>query len=425
MTNELDKISNIPGHIMDQILSCLPIKEAVRTSILSRKWRYKWSSLPKLVFDNQCTVATGVPSLQPSPNENLVKIIDEVLLLHTGTIQKFMLSHKRFYATSNIDHWILHLSRVSVKEIVLHIWKGNYYKIPTTLFNFQDLTHLELLRCVVKIPSTFEGWKNLKTLYLSQVKLSPDELEALISRCPLLKNLSLLKGTEQVNIKACNLEWLSLRGRFQDVDFGVMNCLKSVTIGFSDDMANKRGPDNANLSNLQKIFRNLPNIQSLKLEDYSLKYLAVGNVPQTLPDELVHLKHLFLCIDFNNVDEILTVMCLIKRSPQLKQVDFQSRAENQQTEWIRTMADFWEDHQSYCLEQVQVVSMSGICGSMPELEIMKFLLACLPKLRTMTIRPNSMSGEGKLFRELLRFRRASAQAEVIFLDPVDSEAKPH
>ena len=88
------------------------------------------------------------------------------------------------------------------------------------------------------------------------------------------------------------------------------------------------------------------------------------------------------------------------------------------------MADFWEDHQACCLEQVQVVSVGAISGSKPKREMMKFLLASLPKLRTMTIRLHSMSGEGK-FRKFLRFRRASAQAEVIFLDPVDPEANPH
>ncbi|XP_056167286.1 F-box/FBD/LRR-repeat protein At1g13570-like [Syzygium oleosum] len=426
MMNELDKISHLPEHIMDQILSRLPIKDAVGTSILSRKWRYKWSSVPQLVFDEQCTRARGVPSLQQSLNENLVKIIDEVLLLHTGPIEKFMLSHTGFCATSNIDHWILHLSRVSIKAIVLHIWKGFDYKIPTSLFKCQDLIHLELHRCFVKIPSTFEGFKNLESLDLQHVDMSSNGLEALISCCPLLKRLNLcnLEGIKQINVEAGNLEWLLLRGGLRDVAFGIMNRLKSITVGFYDEIANKCIPGNANSSNLHKFFRNLPKIQSLKLENYSLKYLAIGNVPQPPPNELVHLNYLFTCIDFNSPEKILTVMCLIRSSPQLKCVDFQSRAENQQTTWIGTMANFWEDHQACCLEQVQVVSMGGIYGSKPEQEMMKFLLASSPKLQTMMIRPNSTSGEGKLFRELLRFRRASAQAEVIFLDPVDPEANP-
>ncbi|KAF8024308.1 hypothetical protein BT93_F1483 [Corymbia citriodora subsp. variegata] len=412
MMNELDKISQLPRDVTDQILSRLPIKEAVRTSILSRKWRYKWSSIPQLVFDDQCTRA-----------KHLGKTIDKVILLHTGPIQKFKLSHEEFSATSDIDHWILHLSRVLVKEIILEIWKGQCYKIPTSLFNCQDLIHLELYGCLVKIPSTFEGFKNLESLDLQHVELSPDGLEALISRCPLLKHLMLrnLERIKEINIEAGNLEWLTVEGAFQDVAFGVMNLLKWVTVGFSDDITNNCGPADAGSNKLHEVFRNLPKIQGLDLLNYSLKYLAIGNVPQTLPNELVHLKYLSSCIDFNSVEEISTVMCLIRSSPQLEHVGFQSRAENQQTTLIGTMADFWEDHQACCLEQVQVVSMDGISGSKPEQEMMKFLLASSPKLQTMTIRPNSTSGEGELLRELVRFRRASAQAEVTFLDPVDLE----
>ncbi|KAL3734770.1 hypothetical protein ACJRO7_024014 [Eucalyptus globulus] len=408
MMNELDKISKLPGHIMDQILSRLPIKDAVRTSILSRKWRYRWSSVPQLVFDDQCTSTGGVP---------IETIIDKVLLLHTGPIQKFMLSHQGMCASSDIDHWILHLCRVSVNEIILNIWEGQYYKIPTSLFNCQDLIHLELYRCLVKIPSTFEGFKILESLDLQVVELSPDELEALISRCPLLKRLTLrgLDGIKQINVEVGNLEWLEVEGALQDVAFGVMSRLKSVRIDFSDDIGNQYGPGDANSTNLHKLFQNLPKIQSLEVENYSLKYLAIGNVPQTLPNELIHLKYLFSCIDFNSTEEILTVMCLIRSSPKLKQLDFRNRAKDQQTSTIGTMADFWEDHRASCLEQVQFISMDGFSGSEPELEFVKFLLTSSPNLQEMTIQPESTSGEGKLLRELLRSRRASTQAEVFFI----------
>ncbi|KAI6688920.1 hypothetical protein NL676_025748 [Syzygium grande] len=163
----------------------------------------------------------------------------------------------------------------------------------------------------------FEGFKNLESLDLQHVELSRDGLEAPISRCPLLKILRLgnLERFKQINVEAGNLEWLEVEGDLQDVAFGVMNRLES--------------------------------------------YLAIGNVPQTPPNELVHLKHLFTCIDFNIVEEILTVMCLIRSSPQLKHVDFQNRAKDEQTTRIGTIADFWEDHRVCCLEQLQVVSMLG------------------------------------------------------------------
>ncbi|KAK2631752.1 hypothetical protein EUGRSUZ_L02481 [Eucalyptus grandis] len=194
-----------------------------------------------------------------------------------------------------------------------------------------------------------------------------------------------------------------------------MNRLKSVKIDFSDNIGDKCGPGDANSTNLHKLFQNLPKIETLEFENYSLKYLAIGNVPQTPPNDLIHLKYLFSCIDFNSTEEILTVMCLIRSSPKLKHVDFRNRAKDQQTSTIGTMADFWEDHRASCLEQVQVISMDGFSGSEPELEFIKFLLTSSPNLQKMTIRPESTSGEGKLLRELLRSRRASTQAESVKL----------
>ncbi|XVF43353.1 hypothetical protein PTKIN_Ptkin02bG0033600 [Pterospermum kingtungense] len=46
-----DIISNLPDNITERILARLPIQDAVRTSVLSRNWRYKWTTLPDLVFD--------------------------------------------------------------------------------------------------------------------------------------------------------------------------------------------------------------------------------------------------------------------------------------------------------------------------------------------------------------------------------------
>lgn len=271
MTQESDKISQLPRHITDEILRRLPIKDAVRTSALSRKWRYKWCSIPYLRFDDQCTRACGGFGYQ-SP-QDLVKIIDQVLLLHTGPILTFILHHTEFFPGSNIDPWILHLSRASLKRIVLTICAGQKYKIPTSLFHCRDLVLLKLYGCSVKIPASFQGFKSLTTLYLHCVELSPSGLEALVSGCPLLKRLALksVEGITQVDLKAHDLESLDIRGAFVDVAFGVTNSLKSVTVGFDDNSANIQGPGSANTSDLCKFFLDIHNIQILRLENYSVK----------------------------------------------------------------------------------------------------------------------------------------------------------
>lgn len=48
-----DKYDNLPQNIIETILCLVPIKDAVRTSILSRSWRYNWVTIPKLVFSEK------------------------------------------------------------------------------------------------------------------------------------------------------------------------------------------------------------------------------------------------------------------------------------------------------------------------------------------------------------------------------------
>ncbi|KAL3726391.1 hypothetical protein ACJRO7_031305 [Eucalyptus globulus] len=407
MTQESDRISELPKHIAEEILSRLPIKQAGRTSVLSRKWRHKWRSIPRLVFDDQCTGK----NVYGQPLQKLAKIIDRVLLLHTGPIQTFVLNDKEFSAIRDVDHWILRLSEVSIKQIELCIYTLRKYKLPSCLFNCRDLTRLKLYGCSAIIPSSFEGFKNLDTLYLQRVELPSCGIEFLISRCPLLKHLTLknIEGITRVSVEAAhNLESLDVGGAFLDVAFGVGNHLKSVTVGFNDIIKKGQGSDNANSSNLHKFFRDVPHVQILQIGNYSLKYWPLENVPPTLPRALVHLKCLSTCKDFNIKEQILI------NSPK-----------KQQTTGIATMADFWKDHhhQSCCLEQLQVVLMRNIFVPEPELEFMKFLLTSLLNLQKMMIWPNDRTVEVKLLRELVRFRRVSAQAEVIILNPPKSHCK--
>jgi len=171
---EPDRISSLPGHIIDHILSLLPIKEAVRTSSLSTNWRYKWTTLPEIVFDRECIAKTF--------EDKLPRIIDHVLLLHSGSIKKFKLSRLHIGVT-DVDRWTLCLTRRHVKEFVLEIWKdpNQPYEIHACLFSCQSLHHLELFNCWLIPPSTFQGFRNLKSLDLQHVTMIKDAFENLVS----------------------------------------------------------------------------------------------------------------------------------------------------------------------------------------------------------------------------------------------------
>ncbi len=83
-----------------------------------------------------------------------------------------------------------------------------------------------------------------------------------------------------------------------------------------------------------------------------------------------------------------------------------------------TLSNFWEDdHWNSLFGQLLLVKIVGISGVKSELDFINFLLSNSPVLERMTVNPASNDGGWELLKELLRFRRASVRAEIIYLDP--------
>lgn len=232
-----DLISDLPQSIIEGILSRLPIRDAVRTSILSSKWRYKWSIITELVFDEKCVTQYNDRGLMET---SLVKFITRTLFLHQGPIHKFQLSTMHLQCCPDIDQWILFLSRKNIKELVLELGEGEWFRVPSCLFNCSKLTRLELFRCEFDPPPSFKGFLSLRSLNLHQVLVTPEAIESLISSCPLLESLS-LSYFDSLDLSICapNLKFLFLEGEFKDV------CLEntpllvamSVAMYITDDIA--------------------------------------------------------------------------------------------------------------------------------------------------------------------------------------------
>lgn len=412
---EPDRISCLPGHVIDQVLSHLSIREAVRTSVLSSKWRYKWATLPILVFDTHCVSVASQDHM--IIKNKLLRIIDHVLLLHSGPINKFKLSHRDLIGVTDIDRWTLHLCRKSIKEFVLEIWKGQRYKIHSCLFSCQSLTHLELFNCWLKPPSTFQGFKNLKSLDLQHVTLAQDVFENLISSCPLLERLTLMNfdGFTNLNIDAPNLLFFDIGGKFEDISFENTFQLAVVSIGLYLNFEINQSRLHGGSSNLPKFFVHLPHVQRLEVQSYFLKYLAVGVVPIKLPRPCIDLSYLSIRINFNDLKEISASLCLLRSSPNLQELEILARPEEQTV--LLTHTYCWEDVYFSCpVMQLRYVKIDGISGIKPELDFINFLLLHSPVLERMTVKPVANVGL-ELMKELLRFRRASGQAEIIYLEP--------
>ncbi|KAK4354506.1 hypothetical protein RND71_026700 [Anisodus tanguticus] len=118
-----DVLSNLPDSVIDVILMCLPCKDDVRTSVLSKKWRYHWCRLTELMLYSSLWRTKKDITF---PTEKFTKIIYQLLTLHEGPITKFTLSIK---SCPNIDNFIYFLAEINAPKLRSFDVEGNISSI--------------------------------------------------------------------------------------------------------------------------------------------------------------------------------------------------------------------------------------------------------------------------------------------------------
>lgn len=413
-----DLISDLPQIIIESILTWLPIREAVRTSVLSSKWRYRWTTITHLVFDEKCATLCNDRALV---EDKLIKFITRALLLHEGPIHKFQLCTSYLESCADIDQWILFLSRKDIKELILELGESEWFRIPSCLFNCKKLIRLELFRCELDPPPTFKGFLCLKSLSLYQVFVASDATESLISSCPLLESLSLsYSDSLTLNIRAPNLKYLFLEGEFKDICIESSPLLITISVAMymTEDIFEHM--EQCSGCNFNKFLGGVPLLEKLTGRIYFTKYLSIGDDPGRIPLTYCHLKIIELYqVSFEDMKEVFVLLRLITNSPNLKELRI-SGSSNALAAREATDLDFWENEcYSHCVfERLKVVKMTEISGVPHEMEFIKFLLENSPVLEMVSIACSFVMEERlSMLVELVRFRRASPRAEIVFIQP--------
>ncbi|XXG44262.1 hypothetical protein AAC387_Pa01g4115 [Persea americana] len=407
----VDSISDLPEDVMDLILVGLPIRDAIRTSILSKKWRFKWVSIPDIVFDKDCL-------MKDKSKPAHADVVDQVLSHHVGPICKF--SCKSYVPSgSHFDRWIEFLSKNGIKKLSLKVKSlEKRYDVASSVFNCQQLCHLELINCILKVPPTFKGFHNLLVLDLISVSISAEAIACLISKCPLLETLKLRSETcPAFHIQAPNLRYLELDGLFRYLSIGSCPHLANMSLDYwmrpdYSDYTYLEGSDF-----LQFIECSLA-IERLALKGSVLEFLCDGSIPKKLCATYDHLK----CLEFDirlNSDEILVILCILRSAPNLEELKIGYFAPDQ-TRFVLSEEDgeFWGAVTQFdcLLSHLRTVEIFGL-AMLLDLEFIGCILSNAPVLETMKVYTNENVEDEevpRLLDELLRFQRAST-AEIKYL----------
>ncbi|KAL3634840.1 hypothetical protein CASFOL_021894 [Castilleja foliolosa] len=201
----MDRLSQLPQPILHNILSLLSQKDAVQTSVLSKSWRYLWHGRLNVEFRDRDHGYTRRKKFWSFVDKTLQRYLDQNL-----SLQKFLVHICHIKVDFKLlRKWIpvllLNMGVRSFNLIFSYSYCANkaFYPLPLVVFQSESLVELHLQHCNLKIlkPNDNVMLNNLQTLRLHNVYISDVILEKIISSCPLIENLSVLRCIGLKSIK--------------------------------------------------------------------------------------------------------------------------------------------------------------------------------------------------------------------------------
>ncbi|CAN1174733.1 Putative F-box/LRR-repeat protein At3g42770 [Linum perenne] len=229
---DFDLTFNLPDELLLKVLSCLTLKEAVKTSPLSTRWKHLWKSA-NLDFDALDELFAITKLEQQAARDSL----DEKRQWYVNWVNSVITQLQQHDDNNNndnnasnpttfklrfdldngsnsqgdIDRWVRFAisKRVESIEVSFHLTgvKGSSEKISPFVFLTND--------CYghIKTPAGLSDIKALRSLRLSCVDVRDEILEHFLANCPLLEELAIKRLSSLTKLRVvgtcCSLRWLT------------------------------------------------------------------------------------------------------------------------------------------------------------------------------------------------------------------------
>ncbi|CAA7022939.1 unnamed protein product [Microthlaspi erraticum] len=190
-----DRISELPDDLIAQILVRLPIRDSIRTSVLSKRWEFLWLKVPVLdlnAFDFSRLVLASIMGRFLESNQRSclqkfkIKYVDDLELRHT------LVDRYTDWVIRIIDLGIQHL------EIEKPMYPFVLKKLPMDVYNSKTLVSLKLANVWYRNPERDVSLPSLKILHLEDPYFDggdngPLIVDKLIAGCPVLEDLTVVR----------------------------------------------------------------------------------------------------------------------------------------------------------------------------------------------------------------------------------------
>ncbi|KAL1205599.1 F-box protein [Cardamine amara subsp. amara] len=193
----VDWISKLPDDVLLLILSRLSTEEAIRTSVVSKRWKHVWKQMPHLVFDMQRTIKSK--KLRDGSNR-VDTLMTKVINNHYGHLESCEITHFSYQGLNGmLNTWIRSLTCVKhTKVLTLRRYidifdrERKVFCISLDSFSHRSLTSLSLHSYVLKSSDSLINCSNLRTLKLILI-MAPEVgvFNRVLESCPCLEVLVL------------------------------------------------------------------------------------------------------------------------------------------------------------------------------------------------------------------------------------------
>lgn len=204
-----DRISKLDDKIIHHILSYVPTKDAVTTSVLSKRWTNLWCFVPFLDFSD-IKLADHESFLWFNQFFYTVMLFRETYA--SNSIDSFSLdiqyAHLNYFSILRLNNWLYLLGKRNVKYLNLHLnflnallvdddvqhRKTLIPKLPSTIFTCKTLVVLNI-SCFAFKGFSFSsvgfgfGFPSLKTLHFNHIYFNHlRDFLLLLAGCPILED---------------------------------------------------------------------------------------------------------------------------------------------------------------------------------------------------------------------------------------------
>ncbi|KAK7308169.1 hypothetical protein VNO77_41766 [Canavalia gladiata] len=179
------RLGDLPDVILQEIISSLPTKDAVRTSVLSKRWVDQWMDISKIVLEEETL----------EKRQQFIDFVGKLLVVcNSSRLKSFSLAFEVGEDAPRVNEWLCGFIKSNIEELNLDFERVEKPLVfPDHLFTSESLTKFQLsMQHVINLPSPI-NFQNLRVMTLKHI-IFPDSspTQHLFSSCPSLEELTLI-----------------------------------------------------------------------------------------------------------------------------------------------------------------------------------------------------------------------------------------